>query len=206
MSIKVTSLPELTSPEDDDILLIVDTSAGTTKKISRTNLFVDPPINDGGLPVTALNNANKFNVGLTTGYTNSAGTFEPVPFDTRGGDAGPLVCYDPSSSVDVTTHKGRFTCQVPGDWDLRAAMNLSPGASTQHYILTLYKNGTEYARGSDFWQGLASPSSIGLLVAPPAIPLIIGDYVEVFFYSLLANTITGNIAPGPYFGGRLVST
>lgn len=40
---KITELTELTTVADDDVLAIVDTDAGSTKKITRDNL-VNPPV------------------------------------------------------------------------------------------------------------------------------------------------------------------
>lgn len=47
--IKISELTEETTPADGDLIPIVDVSTNATKKVSRTNLFKNPPLADDSL-------------------------------------------------------------------------------------------------------------------------------------------------------------
>jgi len=44
MSVKIIDLQAENAPTDDDLLIIRDNASGITKKITRANLFINPPI------------------------------------------------------------------------------------------------------------------------------------------------------------------
>lgn len=46
---KITDLTEDTTPADNDWVETVDVSAGSNKKVSRTNFFINPPLGDGSV-------------------------------------------------------------------------------------------------------------------------------------------------------------
>ena len=49
MPIKIIDLTAETNPSNDDLLIIRDNITGTTRKITRTALFIDPPIPNGAI-------------------------------------------------------------------------------------------------------------------------------------------------------------
>lgn len=54
MPIKIIDLTAETAPSDDDLLVIRDNLTGTTRKITRTALFLNPPIAAGAITTTML--------------------------------------------------------------------------------------------------------------------------------------------------------
>lgn len=47
--VKVVDLPAETDPTDDDYFVVRENSSGTTRRVTRTNLFKNPPIEPGAI-------------------------------------------------------------------------------------------------------------------------------------------------------------
>lgn len=54
MPIKIIDLTAETNPSDDDLLIIRDNLTGTTRKITRTAFFLDPPLGPGSIDTSML--------------------------------------------------------------------------------------------------------------------------------------------------------
>lgn len=54
MPIKIIDLTAETAPSDDDYLIIRDNATGTTRKVTRTALFLNPPIPSGAITQAML--------------------------------------------------------------------------------------------------------------------------------------------------------
>lgn len=85
MPIKVIDLTAETNPSDDDLLIIRDNLTGTTRKITRTALFLNPPISAGAITTAMLADGSVTKVKLgadakiavRTNTQSSPGTLTP---------------------------------------------------------------------------------------------------------------------------------
>lgn len=124
-------------------------------------------------------------------YRNSALTpsgTAVVTFDTKE--------YDTGNNVDITTNKGRFTAPIAGFYHFEAHLS---GAVATRMLVMLYKNGSEFKRGTD-WAGTAGIH--GGVVSADVLAAA-SDYFEIY-----VNTGSTAIDVGStiaYFQGRLTS-
>lgn len=144
--------------------------------------------------VTALKIDWKCSGYLGNNWTNSSATFQRVPIDT--------LEYDTSGNMDISVNKGRITMPAPGFMKPDFGLNVTVGASSQHYICTLYKNGTEFKRGIDDTVNVTG--SVGFECGPPALQLNTSDYIEPYFFSSSSNTISAGQSL-VFFGAHMVS-
>lgn len=112
---------------------------------------------------------------LASNQTTSAATFTKVQLSTEVFDAD--TCYD-----SVTNF--RFVCREPGKYLFSGAVASNSGAASGTYIRV--NNSTVAATGS--------ASSLGGAGASIVLDLIPNDYVELFFYTALADAVYGNSA------------
>ena len=108
--------------------------------------------------------------------------------------------YDTSNNYDSVTNY-RFTAPVAGYYWFAATLQVMEAtASNIDVALSLYKNGTRIRKGGNI-KGAAYPQPYvsGLFY------LAQGDYVEVFFTSVLTGVVIENSVTSNYFEGRLVT-
>lgn len=88
--IKISDLVEKTTPADSDLLVIVDVSTNATKKVTRTNLFKNPPLPASSITTTMLNDAS-----VTTAKVNDA-AITPAKLLAGTGTTWPYASYTPT--------------------------------------------------------------------------------------------------------------
>jgi hypothetical protein len=144
----------------------------------------------GGLVIPA------FRATATTSTQSIAhATFTKVNFPTEIRDTD--NCYDPALS--------RFTAPVDGDYQLNATLRMT-ATNALVYIVSIYKNGAEVARGG---QLLVTSGNSGTqhLVLAETVYLQAGDYVEVWGYMEGTSPVLNNsatTATTSRFSGHLV--
>jgi hypothetical protein len=119
MAIKVTDLTEKTTLANNDVLLVEDIAASATKKVTRTNLFKDAPINndsqngsileDFTVPDTKMAAPTAFSASRSTNQSISAGGVTTVlQLSTEN--------YDYGSNYNTGTY--RFVAPVKGIYNI----------------------------------------------------------------------------------------
>jgi microcystin-dependent protein len=131
----------------------------------------------------------KFSAYKTVAQNTTAGASVKVTFNTKNFDTGNN--YD-----HVTNH--RFTAPVAGYYYFNAAVLLT-AATTTRLLLSIYKNGTEYRRGTDTQGTAAFAVDVNALMY-----LIAGDYLEIYIYAQTACAMSTNSTVA--FEGYLVSS
>jgi hypothetical protein len=139
-----------------------------------------------------LPNAPAFSAYNSSATSLANGTFTKIALQTEE--------FDTASAFDSTTNY-RFTPQVAGYYQISGLMSLASAAANT--IASIYKNGSEFKRGSV--SGSASDS--GQAAPVSALIYLNGstDYVELYGYQITGgsvNTTTG--AAYTYFQGVLV--
>lgn len=188
MAIAITDLTELTTPADGDILPIVDVSASATKKITRQNLFLSPPLPNDSVTPAMWTNPYKFSAYRAANYTSATAAFGKVPIDTE--------ISDPNSNFDTTNN--RFVAPFDGDYFF-IANTLTGANTTNRYLAALYKNGTAAKYGNDI-TGSGGGVIIGVNVSG-LISLAATDYVEFFLFASAATTMAGDAGLSTHFQG-----
>jgi hypothetical protein len=107
--------------------------------------------------------------------------------------------FDTGSNLDITTNVGRFIAPIAGFYWFKCGIATGNNTGMNRLFCSLYKNGVEYARGTDI------PSSTGAYGVETSglIQLAVNDYVEGFYYSAVGNTV--NTDHTTVFEGFLVS-
>lgn len=141
----------------------------------------------GAGSVALSQNPYKFSVARTAAYLTIAGTFTKLPFDTKTFDSG--------NNFDVLTNN-RFTAPVSGYYYFNARLDVV----NTRVILALYKNGSPIKRGPDI---TVASSQVGACLAT-SLPLVAGDYVELWYFTAAANNIS-LAASQSFFDGELRS-
>lgn len=195
MSKKVTELTELTAIATNDLFIVEDVSASTTKKITWDNLVDDASITtaklvDASVTPPKWTNPYKFSVYRNAAWTSSSGFFGKVQFDTKE--------FDTSSNYSTSTF--RFTAPIAGFYFFSSSVMAAVGAGGG-VGASLYKNGAEAKRGIHIVTGGASFNTDVEVSA--LLQLAATDYVEVFFYGSGGAGQTGPVVT--YFQGYLVS-
>lgn len=117
------------------------------------------------------------------GAQNLAGNVATkILFDTK--------TYDTSSNFSLTN--ARMAAFVPGAYKFNATMNVNMN-TTDYYYVSLYKNGTEVKRGNQ-QPGVSTTAYAYSSTVVGSIPMVAGDYVEVF--GLQTNASARSLNPG----------
>jgi hypothetical protein len=109
--------------------------------------------------------------------------FNAMPFDTVSYDAYGLMALSSTP----------FTCPLAGVWELRGASAMFPLAS--RFIVALFKNGTEVARGHDV-TGTAAAGTGGPVTDLQ--PLAVGDTIQLQIFVSAASVNIGVGAASSY--------
>jgi hypothetical protein len=134
-NVKITDLTEDTSPADGDWVETVDVSASSSKKVTRTNFFKDPPLGAGSVDSEALKCTVGFHATVSGVQSIPNNTITTIEFDTEVFDIG----------SDYNTGTYTFTCPVTGYYHFTAGagiVDVSDGNGVQVYI---FKNGATFA-------------------------------------------------------------
>lgn len=87
--------------------------------------------------------------------------------------------YDTGNNFDAATNY-RFTAPVAGFYSFNGGVNTSPYTNSTNYAM-IYKNGTEVRRGASLVSGTTS-GNWQSTVRIDNLPMLTGDYVELWFY------------------------
>lgn len=140
---------------------------------------------------TTFTNPYKFRAYKSTAQNTTTASFSKVQLDAES--------YDTNANYDNATNY-RYTAPVAGFYFFSGTINL--GATTTRIILSLYKNGTEYTRGSD----TAAIATANYGVVNDLISLAASDYIELFVYTDTIKAIgTGTTPFLTYMTGYLVA-
>lgn len=172
---KISALPPMTTADAADEAPIVDTSATTTKKWTLTLLktylqsltaWVTSTMVAGidKSLLTTDSNPYKFYAYKTSAQSLTISTFTVVGVN--------IEVFDTNGNYDNATNY-RYTAPVSGFYFFKAQAADDTGANGI-FIPSLFKNGTEYTRGTDIRVSVAS-RCVGV---QDLIQLTAGDYVD----------------------------
>jgi hypothetical protein len=166
----------------------------TNGQISGANTIL-PAALATGIDYSKFYNPYKFSVYRASGWNLPASTPTKVSFD--------VAEYDTGSNYDLTTNY-RFVAPINGFYKFDSRVKWSQTTADFCYIM-LYKNGVNIKTGEFLVS--PGPNSVGVLLSPPPIQLVVGDYIEVYVEQTTASiTMAGVLGPSEtYFGGFLVS-
>ena len=196
MAKKITELLELTTVATDDLLVVEDISASTTKKITWDNLVDDASITSAKVSginkslLTVDSNPYKFSAYGSVLTSLASGAWSSITFGTEE--------YDTNNNFATSA----YTAPVAGFYDFSAYVSIITGG-VEFYIIGLYKNSALFKTGNRIVGGAAETS--GLVLHPPLLQLAAGDFMQVFAYN--GSGGSKNTVPGQaltYWGGRLV--
>jgi hypothetical protein len=168
-----------------------DTVDGIHANTTATANQLLPLDSNANFPTKVLRNDYKFSAYRSTAYTMVANTATRIPVNSKDFDTG--------SNLDITTNVGRFIAPIAGFYWFKCGIATGNNTGMNRLFCSLYKNGVEYARGTDI------PSSTGAYGVETSglIQLAVNDYVEGFYYSAVGNTV--NTDHTTVFEGFLVS-
>ncbi len=168
-------------------------SAYTANIFSLTDtggLSVPGPISIGGKKAV---NGPAFRAYVDTGQTITSGSQQKVIFGTENFDTD--NCFATS----------RFTPTIEGYYQFNATVRISGGTSTGEYMIVLYKNGSEYARGHNGSGTEIGASFYSLQISDVAYANGTGDFFEIYFQQTsTANKTTTAGSPISYFSGCMI--
>jgi hypothetical protein len=88
-----------------------------------------------GANIATLTAAPAFSAYAASTFTVATSTYTKIPFNTK--------LFDTNSNFDSTTNY-RFTPTVAGYYQIQGACFISPPNQTSGFILSLYRNGSEF--------------------------------------------------------------
>lgn len=194
---KITALPEVATPADDDLLAVVDDSTTTTRRLTFANLRVwlqslvdfvtTPMITDKAVTGDKMGEPIAFKAYGTTAQTPTAATWTKVNLD--------VVPYDYGGNFDNTTMK--FTAPYDGIYNF--AWKVGTSSSNQRIISRLYKNTTvETLRGNDIDTIQRSSNGSGDVL------LSAGETIELNVYTDTGAALVTTLYYGRFLTGHLV--
>jgi hypothetical protein len=167
---------------------------------SNVNIDITPKgtgtivVPNGSIQTVAIKNPYKFSVYLNSAGSLNAATWTKILFDTK--------LFDTGSNYDATTNH-RFTAPIAGFYQFSAALCVNIGGASDLYGISIYKNGSEIARGNEASSGI---SFVTLTVSPPPLQLAANDYIEVYGFNSTGGGKSLNTGTNlVYFGGFLIS-
>jgi hypothetical protein len=166
-NVKITDLTEDTTPADGDWVETVDISAGASKKVTRTNFFLNPPLGAASVDSEALNATIACRAYLNGAQNTTSGATTKVLLDTENYDTG----------SDFDTDNSRFVAPKTGYYQVNASIRYNDLADGSESRVLIYVNGAVYS-GSVTYLGVTNgdpSSSLSDLVYITA-----GQYIELY--------------------------
>lgn len=115
--------------------LINTTTTGVLGSTFYADGTGDLTIQQNGVTVNKLTAAPAFSAYASATFTVADSTYTKIPFNVE--------LFDTNNNFDSTTNY-RFTPTVAGYYQVQGACFISPPNQTSGFILSLYKNGSEY--------------------------------------------------------------
>lgn len=176
--------PQKTTPQDDDEVLIADNSASRAIKSTRVSAIVEKAVNEAeALVEERVSSIVRFRARKVTAG-NVTTSLAKVTMETEDYDIGGNYA------------SGAFTCPKNGYYHFDASIGIN---NTSHCLISLYKNGSEIARGNRI-HGITA----GNVVTGISTDLYLqqGDIIET--YAIASGTLPIVVAdPTTYFSGHL---
>ena len=94
--------------------------------------------NNGSTQAISAGNGPAFSAYVSSTFTGANNTYTKVPFDTK--------TFDTNTCFDTTNY--RFTPNVAGYYQVQGSVYINPVSATTGFILSVYKNGTEFQQVS----------------------------------------------------------
>ena len=164
--------------------LAFQTSAGTyTQTMPNATGTV---MVSGNMPAFSVNRNG-------TNQTITVNAFTKVQFTTEDFDTN--NCFDNATNY-------RFTPTVAGYYQINGAVNSEPSTSPSRCLAAIYKNGTEYKRGSDI-----AISAAGAYISVVSSLLYFNgttDYIELYAYISGVTAVVGGSSVLTYLNGSMV--
>jgi hypothetical protein len=107
-----------------------------------------------------------------TAYTLAASTTTVFPYDT--------VSYDSASGFSTSTHL--YTVPVAGTYTMTAQLNTTSSTAAHAYFLTIYHNGSEFARGFSYGADTTSPVNNGCFHNGSLVPCSAADTLNIDYF------------------------
>jgi hypothetical protein len=174
--------------------LVLQSSGGGSITIAEpataSNFTQTLPSASGTVMVSG--NMPAFSAYNSSATTVANATFTKIAFQTEE--------FDTANAFDSTTNY-RFTPQVAGYYQISSTISLNNASG--NFLIDLYKNGSEFKRGSAILQvtGIGSYASSSWLVYLNGST----DYLEIYGYQTSGSSLaTTTGAANTYFSGVLV--
>jgi hypothetical protein len=138
-------------------------------------------------------NGPAFRASIAVGQTITSGTQQKVTFGTETFD------------TDGNFASSRFTPTTEGYYQLNSTVRIAGGSSTGEYMLVIWKNGSEYSRGSNGSGTEIGASFYSLQVSDIAYANGTTDYFEIYIQQ--TSGASKDTTAGPqisYFSGVMV--
>ena len=162
--------------------------------ISNAFKFANNVLTNGGFDSTDLIGGGPvFRVYADTSQTITSGTQQKVTFGTE--------TFDSNSNFATS----RFTPTVAGYYQLNATVRIAGVSSTDECMLTIWKNGSEYARGTNEQGTEQGNNFYSMQVSDIAYANGTGDYFEIYIQQ--TSGVNKDITNGSnisYFSGCLL--
>jgi hypothetical protein len=176
------------------MILSGDTSGAITLSapaVAGTNTITLPAATGTAM---VSGNMPAFSAYQSSAQSITSSTFTKVQFQTEE--------FDTANAFDSTTNY-RFTPQVAGYYQINSTISLNNASG--NLLINLYKNGSEFKRGS----ATSQVTGIGTYTSTSWLVFLNGstDYLEIYAYQTSGSTISlSNGSFQTYFTGCLVRT
>jgi hypothetical protein len=143
---------------------------------TNSDVTLSLPARTGGVMV----DGPAFSAYASTSQTVTLNTFTKVAINTE--------FFDTNSNFDTATY--RFTPTVAGYYQVNGLIRCVVATTFSNALISIYKNGSDFARGNQFFFTLASSASLNLVVSECIYLNGSTDYVEL--YGLINGTGTAS--------------
>lgn len=175
--------------------LTLPAATDTLASIAATQTFTNKTIvaTSNTVSFATFTNPYKFSAYQAGSWSTPSNAFGAITFDTKLFDTG----------TNYSTSTSRFTAPVSGFYQFNAGFNFSgTSGGTTLYLITLYVNGSETARGTETTAPATNTNNDGTVSA--FLQLSATNYVQVYVFTI--QSLMGNTGINlTYFNGYLVS-
>jgi hypothetical protein len=181
-----TTKPFMTWYDTTTGILKIRNAADNAWVTFASGAIADASIAQAKLAANVAGNGPAFSAYSTTGQSFSNGTSTKIQFQNEE--------FDTASCFDNATNY-RFTPNVAGYYQVNVCWGTSSTLSS--VIIALFKNGSDFKRGSSGTLGTAAMSALVYMNGTT-------DYVEGYVYNFSGSTVTNAGTQGNFFQSSLV--